>query len=331
MRKAAFFLFFALIAFTVYSQTDGKACFIILPDTQTYLEQCPEVLETQFDWIIENSRDITAVLHVGDLTQENYPAEWWVIKKQFNKLDAAGIPYTFALGNHDIGSRPGKYSDVYNTKTANKYFPLEDFKKKRYFGKSEDNVTVDNHYITVNAGRMDFLIISLAFGPSNKTLDWANKVIKENSDKLVIVNTHAYLYSDSTLLGTGDNWLPQNYGIGKEEGRTTNDGEGIWDKLVSQHANILAVFCGHVLNTGVGTLISKGIHDNKVYKILANYQRGVTGSYMGGEGYLRIVNIDINAGIIDVKTYSTLNKKFHPSMEHNFTFRNIDFEKYITE
>lgn len=313
-----------LLLFVACTPKQEKACFIILPDTQTYLEQCPEVLETQFDWIIENKKNIDAVIQVGDLTQENYPAEWWIIKQQFERLSKEGIPYTISLGNHDIGSRPRQCSDIYNTIVANKYLPLEEFKAKSYFGKSADDTTIDNHYITVSAGEMDFLIISLAFGASDDALEWANSVASDNPDKRIILNTHAYLYSDSTLLNEGDYWRPQNYGLSKDTLRTVNDGEGIWNKFVSQHPNIIAVFCGHVLNTGVGTLVSEGVHGNKVHQMLANYQRGVTGSKMGGEGYLRIVTFDKKEQTIDVKTYSTLNREYHPSPEHNFVFKLID-------
>ena len=65
------------------------------------------------------------------------------------------------------------------------------------------------------------------------------------------------MYSDSTRQGPGDNWRPQAYGVGKDMGDSAvNDGEQIWEKLVKKHSNIRFVFSGHVLNTGVGTLVS---------------------------------------------------------------------------
>lgn len=30
--------------------------FVVLPDTQTYLEQCPEVFESQVDWLVANRK-----------------------------------------------------------------------------------------------------------------------------------------------------------------------------------------------------------------------------------------------------------------------------------
>ena len=92
---------------------------------------------------------------------------------------------------------------------------------------------------------------------------------------------------------------------------------------------MIAVFCGHVLKSGVGTLVSIGKEGNKVYQMLANYQRGVEGSRLGGEGYLRIVTFNRKTREIDVKTYSTWNKAYHPSEHHNFKFKEVDFDKYL--
>jgi len=86
-------------------------------------------------------------------------------------------------------------------------------------------------------------------------------------------------------------WLPQNYGVGKDVGEdAVNNGEQIWEKLISNYPNILFVFSGHVLNDGVGTFVSEGKYGNKVYQMLANYQGGVEGTEKGGNGFLRNQN-----------------------------------------
>ena len=326
---SAIVLFSGTVMFTSCSTSSSVTTFVVLPDTQTYLEQCPEVFDSQIDWLVENHKKIDAVLQVGDLTQDNSPVEWAYMQKAFNRIEKAGIPFSIAWGNHDIGSSPGKFSDVHNTTVANKYFPISSYSKKNYWGGSADDNTLDNYYINIKAGGCDWLILNLEFGPSNEALQWADSIIENNSDKLVILNTHAYLYCDSTLHDGEDWWLPQNYGIGKEPGRTVNDGAAIWNKLLSKHRNVIAVFCGHILKSGVGTLVSKGDNGNKVYQMLANFQRGVEGSKLGGEGYLRIVSFNRKTKQIDVKTYSTWNKAFHPSEHHNFVFDDVDFEGYF--
>jgi len=61
-------------AFLTSCTTSGRvSTFVVLPDTQTYLEQCPEVFESQVDWLVANRKKIDAVFQVGDLTQDNSP------------------------------------------------------------------------------------------------------------------------------------------------------------------------------------------------------------------------------------------------------------------
>ena len=319
-------LFSIIFSFLLISCGSGKdiTTFVILPDTQTYLEQCPEVFDTQIDWIIKNKSDIDAVLQVGDLTQENSPVEWQYMRKEFARLDKAGIRNMVVWGNHDIGSRPGQFSDIHNTEMANRYFRHDEWSGRHYWGGSADGKSLDNYYTVFSAGNIKWLILNMEFGPSDDAIEWADSIVRLNQDKKVILNTHAYLYSDSTLHDGDDWWLPQAYGIGQEKGRTVNDGAALWDKLVSKHPNFIAVFCGHILNSGVGTLVSTLKNGNMGYQMLANFQRGVKDSKMGGEGYLRIVKFNNKTKEIEVSTYSTLNCRYHPSPEHNFRFISVN-------
>ena len=133
-------------AFFTSCITSGRvSTFVVLPDTQTYLEQCPEVFDSQVDWLVANRKKIDAVFQVGDLTQDNSPVEWAYMQKAFHRISQAGIPYSVVWGNHDIGSKPGKFSDVHNTAMANKYFPLSDYKQKNYWGA----VRMERHWITI--------------------------------------------------------------------------------------------------------------------------------------------------------------------------------------
>ena len=147
-----------------------------------------------------------------------------------------------------------------------------------------------------------------------------------NNNLSIIINTHAYLYEDSTWQDEEDWWQPQAYGVGKSTGEeAVNNGKQLWDKLIKKHPNIMMVFSGHVLKSGVGTLVSTGDHNNKVYQMLANYQKGVNNSKNGGDGYLRIIRVDRNKSEISVKTYSPWLNKYKNDSEHEFTFSNVTF------
>lgn len=133
-------------AFLTSCTTSGRvSTFVVLPDTQTYLEQCPEVFESQVDWLVANRKKIDAVFQVGDLTQDNSPVEWAYMQKAFYRISQAGIPYSVVWGNHDIGSKPGKFSDVHNTAMANKYF-LFPIICRRTIGEA---VRMERHWITI--------------------------------------------------------------------------------------------------------------------------------------------------------------------------------------
>ncbi|MDT0678026.1 metallophosphoesterase [Autumnicola musiva] len=314
---------FLLAAFLLCFSASGQDSFefVVLPDTQTYVEEYPEIYLDQMQWIAENKDRFSFALHVGDITQNNNKEEWETAKKGFQILKGK-VPFAFALGNHDMGSEPGKFADVRNTTMANQYFsPNEIPNLVESFPKG----TVENLCSEFNVNGKSWMVLSLEFGPRNKTVEWANEIISRNKDHNVILVTHAYLFSDSTLHDKEDWWQPKDYGIGKEKGEeAANNGRQLWEKLISQYENIKMVFSGHILKSGVGTLVSTGKNGNKVYQMLANYQKGVEGSENGGNGFLRIIEVKDNT--ISVKTYSPWLQKFKEQKEHNFSFTDVELQ-----
>ena len=85
---------------------------VLVPDTQTYAEKYPEILDAQVDWIEKESSNISLVIQQGDLTQNNSETEWKTVKNAFYRLNGK-VPYVLAVGNHDMGSAPGKFADVH--------------------------------------------------------------------------------------------------------------------------------------------------------------------------------------------------------------------------
>lgn len=319
-------LFFLWLLFSI-NKISAQESFeiVVLPDTQTYIEEYPEVFESQMKWLASNEKRFAYVLHVGDVTQNNSEVEWKRAADGFS-LIRGKIPYSIALGNHDMGSTEGKFADTRNTEKANRYFPLEDYTKHTEVIATFPEGTIDNLCTEFDAGGQKWLVLSLEFGPRNKTIDWANKMIVQHPNHKVIINTHAYLFHDNTLLDGKDWALPQDYGVGKLTGDdAVNDGAQLWDKLVSQHKNILFVFTGHITGSGAATLVSKGIHGNTVYQMLANYQKGVKGVEKGDSGYLRIIKVDNKSHTILVKTYSPWLDSFRTEPEQEFIFEQVQF------
>ncbi|MGJ3234019.1 metallophosphoesterase [Marivirga sp.] len=301
------------------------ATIVLLPDTQYYAEKYPDILMSQVDWILDNKSSIDFVLHQGDLTQNNNKEEWQLVQSAFDKLNNEA-PYMLAVGNHDMGSQPGKFADTRNTDMYNHYFPYDKMSEMRGFGGTYSVGNMDNVFYEFEAGNHKWLVMSLEFGPSDDVLKWANQIVEEHPERTVILNTHSYMYSDSTRQNLGDSWRPQAYGIGKDSTKTVNDGEQIWQKFVRKQPNVRFVFSGHILNTGIGSLISINDAGNHVYQFLANYQSEVKGSENGGNGYLRILKLDFKSNQMKVDTYSPYLDQYMDVEGQSFTINNVILE-----
>ena len=324
MRLYTLLLFIVSYFLFACSRNMHTARIVLLPDTQTYAEKFPEVLDSQINYILKEQKNINLVLQQGDLTQNNSDKEWQIIKNAFSKLDNK-VPYVLAAGNHDMGSVAGKFADVRNSTLYNQYFTIAHMSQLPAFGGVFEG-KMDNAYYLAETRKVKWLIITLEFGPRNAVLDWANNIISQYQDRTVIINTHSYMYSDSTRQGPGDNWRPQAYGVGKDKGDSSvNDGEQIWEKLVKFHPNVRFVFSWHVLNTGVGTLVSINNEGYPVYQMLANYQEGVKGSVKGGNGWLRILDMDFKKKTLSVRTYSPYINQYLNEAGHQFLIRNVMF------
>lgn len=291
--------------------------FVIIPDTQSVFETDSTIMRQQMEWIADPANKVDFAIHVGDITQSNSDDEWSRSREYF-EIIAGKVPFTFSLGNHDFGSAPNRYADVRDSRFANRYMGIDFINSVSSPISTYPENSVDNMAHLVDLNGDSWLIISMEFGPRDKTLDWADRVILNHPSSKVIINTHAYLYCDSTRIGDGDNWSPHGYGIGKSSDGA-NDGDQIWNKLVKNHKNIEMVFSGHILKSGVGTLSSVGVNGNRVYQMLANYQRGVKGMGKGDNGYLRIVDYSESNKTIDVKTYSPVTGHYITTTAHNFT------------
>jgi hypothetical protein len=322
--KINYYIIVVVILQSLWVSTQDSFEFVVLPDTQTYMEEFPEVFIKQMQWISEQDHRFSFVLHEGDITQNNSEKEWRIARKGFALIDGE-IQYSLALGNHDMGSEACKFADTRNTAFANKFFVHLVYVKQSKSIITFPKDSIDNNCAEYNLLNQKWLVFSLEFGPRNKVIDWANTLIKKHPDHSVIVNTHSYMYNDNTLQDGQDWYLPQKYGIGNETGENAvNDGGDLWGKLIRTNKHILMVFSGHILGSGVGQLVSTNDFGTKVHQMLANYQKNVKGVEKGYSGYLRIIKVDKKEKTISVKTYSPWLDKFRTEPEHEFIFSGVN-------
>ncbi|UOE53357.1 metallophosphoesterase [Cytobacillus oceanisediminis] len=292
----------------------------VLPDTQNLASNHPEIFRAQTQWIADNSeeKNIKFVVHEGDITNNNNTPQWEVAYDAMRTLDGV-VPYTVLPGNHDMGT--GGSANTRDTTLFNTYFPVSDFSGTETFGGvyPEEPDKYDNNYHTFNAGGTDWLVLSLEFGPRDPVLDWANEVVSSHPNHRVIVVTHSYMFSDETRHNTGHAWNAHNYGVASEAGGV-NDGEEMWQKFVKLHPNISMVLNGHVLNDGQGRRVSVGDYGNKVYQMLSNYQMQAN----GGNGFIRLLEIDPEAGTIKATSYSPYLDEYKTDWQNEFQYTNAE-------
>jgi hypothetical protein len=288
---------------------EGSWTLAVLPDTQNYSAKHPEIFAAQTRWIAEQKkkRRIAFVLQEGDIVNANTRDQWKNARAAMSVLDGV-VPYAIALGNHDCGSTAGRGP---RATLFNDFFPMRLVEKLPTFGGTFEPGRLENSYHLFRAGGRDWLVIVLEWAPRDAVIEWANQVLGTYPQRSAILVTHAYLYIDGTRYDhrtrPDQKWSPYRYG-------STNDGEDLWQKLVSRHENVVFVFSGHVLGTGVGRLASKGVHGNIVHQIVANYQMRAN----GGEGYLRLLEFLPGGKTVQVKTYSPFLDRYITTPEQQF-------------
>lgn len=297
------FLFISSVTFAAEKcQAHDPFTIVIIPDPQIYCYNNPdwrkssrkEVFLQMTAWIAGNARrqNIVFALHMGDVvTTYDSPAEWAIADQAMSQLDGK-VPYCFTVGNHDLAMGGANNRD---SSYFNKTFPYQRYEKEPWFGGrlAEDGFlprdNYDNSYHKFSAGGMDFLIVSLEVGPTEKMLTWANSVITRHPARRVILITHSYMDGhDQRDAPGGYGYLPP----GK-----ANTGEEIWQKLVRKHKQIHFVLNGHLANRDDhrGFLTSRGDHGNVVYQLLSGE---------GYDGWLRLLVFDPDKKRVEVRSYS---------------------------
>jgi len=294
----------------------------VLPDTQRYtIDPWKGIFPAITQWLARNkqARNIRFVLHEGDITGGNTAATWQVASEAIAVLDKAGIPYSLTTGNHDHDAwNPFRHAPDRNTLLGD-YFPVSRYRSMPTFGGVFEPGRTENNYHRFTVAGKHYLTLALECGPRNETVAWANGVLAEHSDRVAIVVTHAYLYSDGTRYDWAAKGTSQHYNLHcgsyafsapHDGSENVNDGQQLWQKLVSKSKNVRLVLSGHVPWAGV-RLTSKGEHGQTVHELVAAY-------HDPPEGYIRLMEFLPDGKTLQVKTYS-------PHLDKHLTDPNQQF------
>ena len=288
--------------------------FVVLPDTQVYALEYPGVFAGQTAWIADNveALNIRYVFHLGDVVNDGTVGEWKRARDAMARLDGV-VPYMVVPGNHDYQH----WEKALNRNTSlSSWFTYDEASALPTFGGAYVKGLTENTYHLFSAAGHDWIALALEWGPRDEVVAWADAVMHEHHDRLGILVTHAYLNNDDRRYDHTDKlhsqaFNPHNY----EMPGTVNDGEELWQKLVRRHRFVMTL-SGHVLGDGAGYLASRTDLGNTCHQMLSNYQMRA----MGGEGYLRILEIHPDGRTVAVRTYSPLLGGHLSKPDHEFGF-----------
>ncbi|HPS55547.1 MAG TPA: metallophosphoesterase, partial [Sedimentisphaerales bacterium] len=314
----------------------GTITMVVVPDTQYYVtnDTGNEIYKYMMQWVKDNAsqRNIQAVLHVGDVTDNNSDVQWGRAKTSMSILDGY-VPYALAVGNHD----------GYTATKLNNYFHISDNSKNQaIYGGSFQTGRIENSYYKLTApnGRK-FLILTIEFEKRQAVLDWANPIIAANPDYEVIIVTHEIM-DELTRTSTGKvmRSIPSTDGTPQVYGFTDcHCGQQLWDELTSLHKNIIMTFNGHYLDRdgdgiATGHRTDEGVCGNRVFQSLFDAQWISN----GGDGWMRLVEF-LPDGTVQEKSYSPYLDEWRTGNEYQFANaprvgdinRNseVDFQDYV--
>ncbi|GIN71794.1 hypothetical protein J14TS2_22690 [Bacillus sp. J14TS2] len=264
--------------------------FVWLSDTQFYTEVFPELYESQVNWIVDKKDELNIeyVFHTGDIVNTYNQMYQWEFADQYMKiLEDADVPYGVLAGNHDIQLRPEiDYTNYYA------YFGEDRFLHQPYYGGSYQNNR--GHYDLISSHGMDFIMVYMGWQPDENGIKWMNEVLAQYPDRFAVLNLHEYLNGN---------------------GERSNIGERIYQDVVLPNENVKLVLGGHYHGSEVLLknasqpirVLSTEVDDNEdgtpnrvVHQLLGNFQD----ANRGGDGYMNVMNIDMERDKIYVNTYS---------------------------
>jgi 3',5'-cyclic AMP phosphodiesterase CpdA len=299
-------LIFVIVPAASYAQDDFTI--MVLPDTQYYSQDHPEIFAAQTRWIADHasSQNIGFVIGVGDIVNKGSDeTQWRNADAAIRTLDDAGIPYALAMGNHDYkDSKPSLRS----APLFNQYFGPQRYASKAYYQGEYPAGSNENFYATFEAAGRKYLVLLLEFYPRQQALDWAESVIAQHPEREVIVTTHGYLFTDTSRVDRCDYNNAEAFGIGAD-----HDGEELWREFLERQDRVFLVLSGHIHGAAPRSAGAAGAR--LVNQILSNYQQETN----GGNGYLRILRFRPSLNRIEVTTYSPYLNQYRTDSANQFT------------
>lgn len=284
---------------------------VVLPDTQNYSNRYPEIFDAQTQWIVENAdaERIRFVSHVGDIVN-NGPnlRQWRNASAAMGLLDAAGIPNSAAMGNHDNQYNDSEYQyperwDAIDPRGLHyrRFFGAHRYRSEPWFlDRSPSGLS--NFQIIAVDGR-PYMFIHLEVDTRPPEIRWAQSILDQYPAIPTVIVTHRYLYDYRLVEGRFTRRIHNLFDPLYYENSVT--ATELFEQLIYPNPSVFMVLCGHV--DGEYHQISHNVAGLPVYEILQDYQ-----SYNepGGNGWLRLFEFDEAAKRLRVRSYSPVVGRF---------------------
>lgn len=239
------------------------------------------------------------LLFLGDIVSRGTAKNWSTANSEVFRTTVAGgsIPYSTCLGERDgllYESSEYLYADF-------------DVYSAQAIGESCPAASVDRWSIDTYEG-ISYLLLTLRVNPTEEEVAWANAVMEAHPECNVIVATHAYLLADGTRSTKTATVVSED---GKQRMQLDGlDGEQLWERLVSQHENVIAVISSHESYPGVVVQEDTGIHGNRVWQILCGST--MASGYYSLNQSVTLLNFT-GGDTVQVRFYSPLKNEYYRS------------------
>jgi hypothetical protein len=246
--------------------------FVLIPDTQNESQYNVDMFRAQTTGIVEQktASNIVFVTTAGDMVNtSSSTAQYDNADSAIDILDAGGVWYSVAPGNHDIGT-----GTLYPNYFGASRYANREVSDGYWFGGSYDDY---NTYSLFSASGMDFILINLQYSPSTAVINWADGLLATHSNRRAIVEQH-------DLLNVNNSWINQaSY------------------TALRDNANLFLMLCGHAWSgtDGAAYVAGTGTDGHTIHVVLADYQ-----GMSNGNGYLRILRFSPANDMIYMTTYS---------------------------
>lgn len=332
----------------IITQNNQDWSVLILPDLQYYSAFFPHQFEKISEWIKRHHQDLNLkmIWTVGDNVDVNTSKQWTQVQNFYAKIHQLNIPTILCMGNHDFHSKT-KIRRL--GRPTSKKSLAKDFINFKQLGLgllAGEFPTSDrdayNYCYTFQMDTTKWLILSLAWDPSDKILDQCDQLIAENPNYRCILITHSYMESTykrmcwdtsplkklgkvAALFQRKGSDSPRNKFFYKwPPGNTSNDGETIWKKLVKKH-KFYFVLSGHV--KGIGHRFDLTEKQTACCQMSINYQS----LKEGGMGIFRVLTFTSNNKIKTQSFAPHKEKILHSVYFKKRTFGKTSFEPFTKE